>query len=169
MPQGQFPTIPAGGTYVASLLQSMVPLTVYKANDTSRATTTSLTADPDLQASVVANGWYFLAFMLSYEGGTQGSSDLQVKFTTPPGTTMQWSPMILGTSGSVNVGTVGGTAFIVTAGTNGAGNRRAFCGLGTVSVGSTAGTVALNWAQGTSSATATIVHALSSMFLIRMA
>lgn len=169
MPNGQFPVVTAGGTGTAGFLASMLPPVAYKTIDTSRATTTAMTADPDLQAAVVANAWYFYVCVLDYEGGTQGSSDFKLQFSVPAGSSGILAPYYVGNAGAQNVGSLGGITATIVAGTNGAGSKRSALLVGTLNTGSSPGTFALTWAQNVSSATATIVHAGSAMFLLRMA
>ena len=77
---------------------------------------------------------------------------------------------VVGANVSGNI--TGATTYIgtsvVVGSTNGAGTLRAQVMKGSVFVGSTAGTLQLQWAQNTSSGTATIVHAQSyiAMWLI---
>ena len=145
------------------------PLPAYKASDTSRSTTTTLTGDPDLQVGVDANGRYFFWLFLDYEGGTQGASDLKLEWSGPSGTTIAWTPIYIGNAGAQNVGSLGGTTATVVAGTNGSGNKRALVAVGTVFVSSTGGMLELTWAQNSSSGTATVLHGQSAMVLLRMA
>src|SRR5215472_4200123 len=164
MPQGQYPSVNAGTTYTASLIQSFAPLNAYKTADTGRTSTTTATADPDLSIPVVANAWYKWELWLNYEGFTQGSSDLKVGLGIPAGSTVRGSAEYTNASGGtvVEIYWTGGALQV---GTNGAGAIRGFNSRGTLQMGGTAGSFTLNWAQNTSSGTATIVHTGSYMQL----
>ena len=166
MPQGQYPSILAGMDITAALLLGLAPLFADKTADTSRTSTTALTADPDLSIAIPSAGTYFLNGYLNYEGGTGGSSDINVQFSSVG--TLRYHMPYQGAGGSANVGNtnVGGTQVAMR--TQGAG---VLCGTqiaGSVITGSS-GTITLNWAQNTSSGTATILHAGSWIELQRRA
>lgn len=162
-----YPSIAAGSRITAGLLNSMLPLTVIKPADESVTSSVTLQNDNDLLASVVANAQYDVECMLNYEGGTQGASDLKAGFTVPSGATLKLCPAYVDTSGNFHIGNnlTGGTT--ISAGSNGAGVPRTLTMTGTLVVGSTAGTLQLQWAQNTSSGTPTIVHTGSSLTLTR--
>lgn len=67
-----FPVIGVGDFVTADLLTSMLPSQVSKLNTTSRASTTTYTADPDLSAITLGIGTYEIEFFLliSFTGGT---------------------------------------------------------------------------------------------------
>lgn len=168
MPSGQYPVVSAGEIITAGLLQSFAPLNAYKAADTSRVTTTTLANDPDLLVSVAASAWYWIDCVLTYEGSTQGSSDLKYAWSVPTGTTMACQQEGITTAGASTAGFARGVSG-GTAGTSGAGNQWTMRISGTVKTSTTPGTLVLQWAQNTSNGVATIVHAGSGMFLRRMA
>lgn len=157
----------AGQRITADLIASIAPLAVIKPNDQSVTSSTVLVNDTSLVEAVDADATYLFACYLDYEGGTQGSSDIQWEWSGPSGYTLRyWSGHI----------TTGG-AFVMTsykgtdnpsAGSNGAGVIQGAFMFGTLVVASTAGNLQLQWAQNSSSATPTIVHAQSCLALWRV-
>jgi hypothetical protein len=167
MPVGQFPAIVAGEILTASLLQSFAPTYAYKATDLSRATFTTLTADPDLSIPTVANAVYEVNGYLNYEGGTIGASDIIIELTSNG--TLRYQILSADPSAGVVIGNTFQGSGTKALATNGAGNLRAASLAGTLIAGGTAGSLTLLWAQNTSSATATILHAGSRLAIRRIA
>ena len=60
----KFPPTPAGTRIDAALLQSMLPEVIVKPSTTDRASTTTLTIDPDLQFEGLAGATYLVEFNL---------------------------------------------------------------------------------------------------------
>jgi hypothetical protein len=144
----------------------------YKLSNTSLTSNTTLAVDPDLQvpASMLApNGLYVVELSLIYSGGAAGSSDIKLNWSGPSGTAMSliasyWSTVATAIGAAYwNYGTA------VTFGTRGSGIVTAATATGTLQMPSavTSGVV-LEWAQSTSSATATTVYEGSSMLLTRI-
>jgi hypothetical protein len=169
MPQGQYPQILAGQDGVASLLQAFAPLNAYKAVDTSRASFTTLTADPDLSIPVAANAEYYWQCFLDYEGGTQGSSDLKLQWSVPSGTGAHFMALGISTSGSPVALGIRLVSSAGAFGTSGAGTLWGLMMWGRLTTAATTGSFTLTWCQNTSSATPTIVHTGSSLLLARLA
>jgi len=168
MPNGQYPPIVAGQNVTAGLLQSMMPYAAWKTGDTSRSNTVTFTADPDLTIPLsVASAVYELEAYLRYEGGTQGSSDFSFKWSVPAGTSLWCTVAYKDTAGAVQAGTEQ-TSGSITAGSNGAAVVRGILIRGSVTVSATTGNLVLFWTQGTSSATATVLHLGSRMSLRRL-
>lgn len=145
-----------------------VPLAVMKPADTSRTSNTTLTADPDLTLAVAANALYRFWCFLDYEGAALGTGDIKWQFTVPTSSTLRyhlvcWSP--LGAANTQNTMAAGGTA---NAGTINTGNLAGATMHGTLDTAGTAGSITLLWAQITSNATSTILHAQSAMVLDRI-
>jgi hypothetical protein len=150
----RYPVINAGTTPAVGILNEMLPQEAFKASGTSRASTTALTADPDLAVPVEASATYDFDMDLVYNGGTNGSSDLKFAFTGPSGYAMSWGAFIVAIP--AGVASVGGTqATTMASGTVGAGTMLAVRVSGTVTTSTTAGNLVLTWAQNTSSGTAT--------------
>jgi hypothetical protein len=151
----QYPTIPPGVTVTSDELMQMTPLWAVKPAATPRASTTTVTNDTDLTISLPRAGTWAFEAWLNYTGGTLGSSDLKLTMaysgTSTFGvwglngiTTASTSGMNAGANGltgTLAIGTSGGTFF--TADIKG------------LVVATTTGTLSLQWAQNTSSATAT--------------
>lgn len=149
-----YPVITAGMALTSALLQSMLTQSAFKASGTSRTSTTTLTADPDLSVPLAASATYDFEMDLVYNGGTNGSSDLKFGFTGPSGYAMNFGAFIV--SIPAGVASVGGTQVTTTAsGTVGAGTPLAVRVSGAVTTSLTAGALTLTWAQNTSSGTAT--------------
>lgn len=116
---------------------------------------------------LVLSAQYQFWCFIDYEGGTQGSSDFQWEWSLPAGAAIRYAALYLGTGGGLTFSTQVGSANLV-AGTNGAGFLRGVTMTGTLVMSTTAGAMQFEWAQNTSSGTATIVHAQSSLVLARM-
>ena len=144
-----------------------VPLVAVKTADQSVTSSVTLVNDTELFVSLAASVTYAFQMMLDYEGGTAGASDLKWTFGIPAGTFMRYCYSNRGTGlgASVTMSTGSSTDL---GGTNGAGNLEGVHGFGTIVCGSTAGTLQLKWAQNTSSATSTIMHAQSCLMLWRI-
>jgi hypothetical protein len=145
-----------------------VPVEAVRTSTQSVTSSTVLVNDTQLLVPVAANASYHFLTYLFYEGGTQGSSDIKVGYAVPAGTTMRYHRIYANTSGlAVNISTLTETD-VQGAGTQGAGIA---CGLthhGTIVTSATTGNVQLQWAQSTSSATATQVLAQSAILLTRI-
>lgn len=145
-----------------------VPVPAIKPSDTSRTSTTSLTADPDLACAVVANASYRFWCYLNYEGAATGTGDLKWNFTVPAGATLRYQSISINTAGTLSPLLIGPTwtgSSTNSAGTNGSGNAMSLMMHGTLVVAGSAGSCTLNWAQNTSSGTSTIVHSQSALIL----
>lgn len=155
----QYPSIAAGQRVTAGLLMSMLPLEAVKPAVTSRTSTTTLAVDPDLALVIPRAGTWTFDAWLNYTGGTLGSSDLKLS--------MQYSG-----SSPFGVWGLNGINLVATTQIRADGNA---IGTNTLSVGtnggvfytadihgqitvSTTGTLALYWAQNTSSVTATNIR-----------
>lgn len=153
----------AGARITAAMLQGIAPLGALKTSDQSVTSSTVLVNDNALSVPVAANAGYLVFAMLDYEGGTQGAADLKFQWTGPSGATLVLSFVYYPTAGGVgantNLAAITGLSVTRTAGTNGAGVTLPVFMFGTLRTASTAGTFQLQWAQNTSSATPTIVHA----------
>jgi hypothetical protein len=167
------PLFTVGQVLTAALVNSwLAPIAAYKASDESVTSSTVLQNDNDLVVAVAASCTYMLDLYVNYEGGTQGSSDLKLGWTVPAGTTVTWGHIGVNTVGTITQASVATTSDQTNTpsfGTNGAGNALSAFIRGTVLVSSTAGNLQLQWAQVTSSGTATKVKAGSYMLLQRIA
>lgn len=180
-----YPTPLAGQKITAALLRSMLPMTARKTSDTARSATTTTTADPHLQFDVVANAVYTWMGWVKYDADTAG--DLNLDFTAPSGSLGEWFNLgagnpVTGASATptLRVDTQGVSGYMIRTETNDVTQSRSFGALGLgitlgvamwgmLRVGSTAGTFSLDWAQGTSSASATTLYTDSSITMFRIA
>lgn len=138
-----------------------LPLLVRKTGDTSRASTTTRTADPDLVVAVDANDIVRIEYDVYYEGAAAGFVSFEL--TGPTGAAGRWAATGLYTGATTSDETTHRTRSISIG-----GGGMGFGAIGAGSVvhvrisalirnGATAGNVELKWAQGASNATATIV------------
>jgi hypothetical protein len=166
----QFPVTTAGTRITADLLGAMITNYTIKPADTVRASTTTVASDPDLvSGTLVAGGVYLVEFRI------------QIASLAIAGIKTQW----LVPSGATGFKDVTGPASGATTNTNGDTSdlRWAVHGLttavpytdvrnslslsvpvmerGMVTIGPTAGTVTLQWAQNASNATGSAVQASS--------
>jgi len=153
------PTWSSGQVLTAADVDSwFVPLVAYKTADEAVTSSTTLQNDDDLFVSVAASATYQLIAYFIYDGGTTGSSDLKIGWTFPSGLTMAYGHIGMTTSATITEASVATSSDQTNNpqfGSDGAGQNRAAYLLGTVFVSTTAGTLQLQWAQGTSSGTAT--------------
>ena len=164
------PTWTSGEVLTASDVNSwFVPLAAVKPGDTSIASSTSLTNDPDLVLAVASNATYRVDAFLDYEGNTNGSGDFKAQFTVPSGATLAYTHFGLNGSGNVGSPTILAASASYTYATNGSGVKQGIVITGTLIVSSTSGNLQLQWAQGESNSTATILHAGSSLMARRIA
>jgi hypothetical protein len=130
---------------------------VYKAADTNRNTTTTLTDDPDLQVPLDASSVYYVEVFLLLQDTSGGTADFKFGWTVPSGATFRYGA-IGGTNGqwdNVGVGTT--PSSILSAGSamaQGGGSAALTTGLawfGIAFTDVTSGSLVLQWAQNTSS------------------
>jgi hypothetical protein len=144
------------------------PRSAGKSSAQNVTSSTTLVNDSALFVTVDANAQYFFHLYINYLGGTAGASDLKWGFTFPSGATMRYAGNYLSTGLTVQVGATHIQTDVVAAGTNGGGNNLAVDLHGTVFTSSTSGTLQLQWAQNTSSATSTTVGSGSALILTRI-
>lgn len=166
-----YPTIAAGQRVTASLLASMLPLSVVKATDEQRSSNTTMTTDNALTLAVAANATYLFEGYVSYSQnlGASSTAGIKIGWTAPIGATLTWSSD--GTDGPTSLTGQDATSQPITQTrslpANGVTSMRA-APTGLLTTGGTAGAFALQWAQVSSSATPTIVRAGSWVRLIRV-
>jgi hypothetical protein len=164
-------TFVTGEVLTASDTNVYLKNTLY-AEKTATETVTSSTAfqdDDHMTVSVAANSVYELTFQFIYDGATGG--DLKYQFVGPAGATASLSVNRLQTAAASSVDDAIDTMGISTAQVVGALGAGTFCtsfGRGLVRVSSTAGTFKVQWAQNTSSGTATSLFADSYICLRRV-
>lgn len=173
---------PAGHYLLASELAGIVSaiqdMTLYveKTADTSRASTTSRTADPHLTLPVKANATYEMSGLLVYgAGGAASTNGFDFGFTAPSGATLEWeSNAKIDTDGSNSAAAKWFVHRVLadsifTGGAGGNTNKLNATPQGRLKTSSTAGNLVVVWAQHTSSATATILYTGSHLRLRRVA
>lgn len=167
----KYPSLYAGQRATADLLDSMLPLQATKSADTSRASTTTLTADPDLQLAVAANAVYTVIGYIVYSQNATASSTtgITIGWSGPTSATLQW------TSGGTSGPTATTTQDVVSNSISGTrslpsnlGTSMVAMPFGKLVTSSTAGTLAMTWAQVASNATATLMRAGSWLELRRV-
>ncbi len=168
-----YPTLAAGQRLTASLLRSMQAQVVRKTADTSRSATTTAADDPHLVFDVEANAVYTMWGWIKYFADP--TPDIQFKFVGPTGALGEWAwnPPGSGTAASSTAG------YSIRTETNDINVARAGYGTsdtqmytpvsGCWRIGSTAGTIAFQWAQNSSNATASIVYTDSWLAFLRVA
>lgn len=157
----RYPTVRAGQKVTGSLLDSMLPKTVRKTADTGRTSTTT-SADPELQFTVEANAVYVVRGAL-FVDSTNATTDINVDWSAPTGADGTWAGLGQPTTATTTDGDVRTVAEL------GITSARAFGaitagGSGTLTilintmliVGSTAGTYSLDWAANSASGTVTV-------------
>lgn len=153
-PSGHVPT----SSEVADLFSAAEPVFKRKTADQSVTNSTTLVNDTELFLSVAANRTYVIDSFLIYDGA--GATAFKLAFTGPSGATFDWwqdgnsggNSAASGTTwwGYNQIGTTNSTY-----GAAGAGSKLACRPAGILIVGANAGTFQLQFAQGSSSATAT--------------
>jgi|SRR5215469_874359 len=156
-------TLFAGQKLTAALLLSLVPSGVVKPSDQSLVSSVTFQNDNDLVVPLAQLQSFFFACFLDYEGGTAGAADMKWQWVTPAGTTLRYIAIYENLTPTFAGAATLGSADIGQAQSNGATNRRGVLMIGAVTTSSTAGNMQLQWAQNTSNATATIVHANSML------
>lgn len=165
-----WPNLYAGMRATADLLTSMQSMHAAKASSTSRASTTTISADPDLQLPVEANAQYLLEGYWRFSGAAAAGIDIQI--TVPTGTTGSYSDSGRLAAAQVDSGTRTSTRLTfgveTTFSTPSTSAAQVLIPSGRVIVGSTAGTLSIDWAQNVSNATATVMEADSWIRLSRI-
>ena len=164
-----YPSLFAGQRITAALLTSMQPLHAAKTATTDRTSTTTITADPELQIAVAASAEYIFTFYLRISGTTAG--DMDMKVTTPSGGSGSFSMTRLVAASGLDSGTRSSTRIAMNATTEfspvSQSANQVIEGSGRLYT-SSAGTFSIDWAQHTSSAVTTSMHADSWIQLRRI-
>ena len=163
------PTFTPGQIPTADVLQDLVPLYARKTADESVTSSTTLQNDDELAVTVSAGGIYTLDAFILFTGNETG--DFQCRFTFPSGSTLHFAAYAPapGDAGFNTGGSAGNVEFfarqnttsspsgvIIYSGSTAQVHLRL---VGTLVVGSSAGTLQFQWAQNTSNGTATTVKA----------
>lgn len=157
----------ASGVAGVSAIESFA----YKAADQFVNAVATIANDTDLHLSLVANAVYKFEAYLVYDGST--TADMDVKWNVPTGITGGWSGQLFGSGASTtnSVQDLGQHAWgsTVTLGAVGVATEVCVPMRGLIIVGSTAGTLQLEWAQHVSDATNLTVRTGSYLGLKRVA
>lgn len=149
-----------------SNIESTLSNYAFKLGVTTRASTTTVTDDPDLKMYLQPNATYFVEFFLTVAAIL--AEDIKTAWSVPAGVTSQ-TKRVLGPGSAasqvdadniaVRIAThVYATTVIYSGVRNSLGLQFQVQEVGIVKTGATAGYVALQWAQGTSGATGTTVN-----------
>lgn len=165
------PTFQPNMQPTAAQMATLVCRQAFKAGDTARALTTTLTADPDLSVAVDASATYEVSMHVMYTQGTLGQ--LFMGFTGPAGATFDWG--LIGLA----VGTTASDTGSFTASACTIGTTKAVGGNispanfvrveGRLVVDVTSGSLTYRWAQSASNATGVTVKAGSYMIARQIA
>jgi len=154
----KYPTIYAGQRITGTLLSSMIPDVIRKLTATDRASTTTLADDPDLTTTLEANAVYYIEMELWY-AATAASGGIKTQWTVPSGVTGNRSALGIGPSVSSGTPEGSGRWGVHNYTTSVSyGDRASSTSLllaretSVVTTSSTAGTLALQWAQDVSDA-----------------
>lgn len=178
----QYPVVYAGQRLTGSFVQSMLPLEFWKVTTTDRSSTTTLADDPDLTTLLDANATYKVEFHLHYAATPPaGTGQFKTAWTVPASATGNRTAhgMASTVSDSSSAPTGGGAgdgrsgvhgfATAVTYGDRASTTNQCFALEEGVVVTTNAGTLAIQWAQVTSSATVTRLSAGSFLRVKRLA
>lgn len=168
MPGGQYPAVLAGQELTADLLQAFSPYTAWKTGTTPRASTVTLTQDPDLVIPVVAGATYDIRGVLGYtaDGPISGGGAGGISFTlaAPSGSSGGFTAAGWALGSSLVAGFFPWTAFGAAHSLNGDGATPCSAFIeGTLIVGTTAASVALWWCQAGADGTSTVLLAGSKL------
>jgi len=144
-----------------------MPMTAVKTSDQSVTSNTTLVNDTALVLTPATNATYWLSIYINFEGAN-AAGFFKLGWGVPTGALLRYQPIYQGTGGSAVVQNTNTATDTPSANTLGAGNTCAMSAVGTLIMGSTSGVVQFKWAQNTSNATATIVHAQSAFMLQRI-
>jgi hypothetical protein len=145
-----------------------IPVAAVKTLDqqvTSNSTT--LVNDNELVVSVAANATYQFSCYLDYEAAV-GPGDFQWKWAVPTLATLRYQRVCVDATGVVQVHGTSSGGIVNTAQGAGPGVLQGVSMTGTLVTLGTPGVIQLQWAQNTTSSTATIMHAQSFLVLRRL-
>ncbi|MEV1049673.1 hypothetical protein [Streptomyces sp. NPDC049887] len=146
----------------------MIPLDALKGSSTSRASTTTVTADPELSVDVEANAEYVLDAYIRYSGST--AADITIQFTGPSGSSGSYGGYMLDIGETVEAGAKRSIRTPINSardvGCISTSTAMVMLIKGRLIVGGTAGAFSFDWAQRVSNGTATVVES-DSWFSVR--
>jgi hypothetical protein len=141
-----------------------------KAASTTRTSTTTVTADPDLQIHLDANKTYWMEMVAPFTSPT--AAGFKFSFFVPAGTVFTgYALAVVNAAVSVYIFSSGGTAITINvplANTAGGGVDDLVAVRGTLDTAGSAASIGYQWAQNTSNGGNTIVRAGSAMYIKRV-
>ena len=155
-------TIASGMRLTPARLNALIPLVARKTSDETVNNTATYQDDNELLLTLEPNAAYLGHLHMMFLSGT--TPDFKYQFTYPAGVTLpEWS-FVIGPTGSQQTGEAvnGGVT-----GINGTGANSPIDAWGLVIVGSTGGTLRVQWAQNAANASNTTVRAGSFLRLQR--
>lgn len=170
-----YPDIVAGQEITAELLRAMLPQTVWKTASTDRAATTTFADDEDLTMQLEASATYIVEFHLLY--AALSAADFKTAWTVPSGAGGNRSAMGPGSTAAdadadnitMRSGVHNYTTSVTYSGVRNSATNLAIAVETATLTTSSAGTLALQWAQATSNATATRLATGSRLRVWRIA
>lgn len=170
----RFPSLYGGQRPTADLLLSALPDIYYKVGNTDRAATTTMADDPDLTTTLEANAVYQVEFRLHF--AALDAARFQTQWTVPGGATGNRSAVgpdqgVILSASAGGQGRLGVHAYATACiyGTRNHATNQCWALEESIVTTSSAGTLAVQWAQVTSNATATRLAAGSSLLVRRLA
>lgn len=159
----QYPQITAGQRITAALLLSMLPIDLYKTANTTRASTTTLANDPDLTMTLDANAVFSVEMHLFY--AAVDAERMKTAWAAPSGATGfrtcvgpdQGVILSAGSSGGQGRWGVHNFNTASTYGTRNSTTLLCYALERGVVTTTSGGTLALQWAQGTSGTTGAVL------------
>ena len=133
-----------------------VPLAAVRTAGQSVTSSTTLVNDNTLFLPLAASSTYIWLAFLDYEAANGG--DIKYQWTVPTGGVLRGGSSYMALTGVAVSWQEFNAAAVSSARGNGAGNGQSAVAYGSVTTGVTAGNLQTQWAQNTSSATATIMH-----------
>jgi hypothetical protein len=158
----------AGSRILADDFNGISPLSAIRAGTQSVTSSTTLVNDDTLSLSLDADATYVVLMALNYSGAATGSGDMKFAFSPPSGATMNGTIHRNTTSALASVNNYSSFTGATACGTNGSGTPVGVDALMIITT-SSAGTLQLQWAQNTSSGTATVMGVGSSLVAWRIA
>ncbi len=171
---------PNGAAQIAALaqavetaLESRKTLYVRKTGDTARPSTTTYADDPHLTVTVAASAVYLVNVGLYYTSTSQTAGDFKAQFVAPSGAALQASVNTFAAASTVTTDDLSGCVTLTTGmscGVVATADPYNPCQVsGLLVTGGSSGAFKVQWAQNSSSATATTLKANSYMALQRLA
>jgi hypothetical protein len=168
-----YPTFLAGQRLTAGLLRSAQPQALRKTADESRESTTTLADDTHLVFAAEANAVYTMYGWIKYFANN--TPDIKMQFTVPTGCLGEWAWLMPGagtaaaTTNGYSIRTESNDVNVVRTGFGTSNSDHNTPVSGIFRMSSTAGNIALQWAQNTSDASANILYTDSWLMFQRIA